>query len=104
MLCFSVGHWNHQFYAFVQVSFHPVRAGDVKLLISPVIEIEDTGMLQKSSNDGTDPDVLAEPFDARTQTADAADDEINFYSIFGCCVELFYDVFVHQRIGVDNDE
>src|SRR5579875_3259081 len=61
----------------VQVTPHPVGAPDVHLAVSAVLERIDPRMLEEAPEDAADSDRLADPGDAGSYDAHAADDQID---------------------------
>ena len=53
-------------YPTIQVTRHPVRTGAIVFLVPIIIEIIDTAVFQKLSNDRTDLNILTQADNART--------------------------------------
>ena len=66
---FLVPHREQDLDAFLEVAGHHVRGPEQDLLFAPVPEIVYPGMLQETSQDGGDPDVVADALDARPEAA-----------------------------------
>ncbi len=48
----------HQLNTAIQISRHPVRTGQIGFAFSIVVEMENAGMLQETSHDGSNSDIL----------------------------------------------
>jgi hypothetical protein len=72
-----VANREHHLDAAEEVSIHPVRARTEDLLIAAVVEVVDAAVLEEPADDRAHPHVLGDAGDARSQTADAAHDEIH---------------------------
>src|SRR4051794_37409189 len=75
-----VVYWNDHLDPAIEVSRHPIGASDIDLLLSTVAEVEDTAVLQESSDDRDDAYVLGKVGNAGPQAADAPDNKIDLHS------------------------
>jgi hypothetical protein len=64
----------------VKVSRHQIGTAKKYLVISPVMEIVDPGMLKEPPDNRTDRDILADTGDTGTKTADPAYLQFHLYS------------------------
>ena len=60
--------------ALVEISRHPVGGGEVYPLALALAETVDSAVLEETSDNGADLDILADSGDAGAQTAYASDD------------------------------
>src|SRR5215210_7982203 len=87
----------------VEVALHQVGASQVHLLVIPVGEGEDTGVLEEASYQRDYADVLAHGFHAGPEAADAAYDQVYLYPGLGGFVEELDDLRVRERVGLARD-
>src|SRR5215218_6041514 len=87
----------------VEVALHQVGASEVHLLLVPVGEGEDTGVLEEASDKRDHADVLAHGLHAGPQAADAAYDQVYLHPGLGSFVEELDDLGVRKRVGLARD-
>src|SRR5918997_1239469 len=87
----------------VEVALHQVGASEVHLLVIPVGEGEDTGVLEEASYQRDYADVLAHGFHAGPEAADAAYDQVYLHPGLGGSVEELDDLGVSERVGLARD-
>ena len=97
-------HREENLYTSVQVSWHPVCAGHIGFLAAAVAEVEDAGMLQKISDNGTNLYVLADSRNTGLQTADTAHDQIDLYTGTACFIQGCDDTGVAKGIDLGMDK
>src|SRR6266581_46806 len=87
-----------------EIASHPVGAGQVKVFLSAVEEVEDARVLEKPSYDRAHAYVLRQPRDSGTQRTYAAHDQVDFHPRLRSPVErldhLGFDQGVHFRDDV----
>lgn len=93
----------NDFNAAKEVSRHPIRAAHVDFGLAAVFEIKDAAMFEESINDAANSNVFAEFFHARTQAANAADDQIDAHPGLRRFVKREDYFRVHERIHFRND-
>ena len=57
-------HREQDLHTLIQISRHPVGTSHIDLLMSVIMEIEDTAVLQKITDDRADMDILADTRDS----------------------------------------
>src|SRR5918997_4382045 len=87
----------------VEVALHQVGASEVHLLLIPVGEGEDTGVLEETSYQRDHADVLADGLHAGPEAADAADDQVYLHPGLGGFVEELDDLRVREGVGLARD-
>src|SRR5213078_4277340 len=87
----------------IQITWHPVSAGKINLLISAIREIKNAAVLQKSSDDTADPNVIADTTNPRSQRACSTDNEVYLHSRLRCAIQCRDDVLIEQRVHLRND-
>src|SRR6266508_1718881 len=75
------------FHAPVQVTRHQVGAAQEHVLITTIAEVEDTRVFQETPHYRGHSDVLAHPFDAGTEAADASDLQVDLDAGLRCPVK-----------------
>ncbi len=93
----------HQFHAPVQVAAHQVGAAQEELRVSAVFEEKDTAVFQKPADDTDDADIVADAFDARSQAADAANDQVDGDARLGGCVQKLDHPGVGEGIHLEDE-
>ena len=66
------------------------------------MEIVNTTVLQEAAHNTDDADIFADAFDTGTQTADAANDQVNLHTCTRSFVKQFDDALVGQGIHLKN--
>src|SRR5207237_9113834 len=87
----------------VEIARHPVGAANVDLLVAAVGEVVDAAVLQKSSHDASDTNVIAHSAHARAKGTYATDDQINLHSRLRGTIQSLHDVLVEQRVHFGYD-
>ena len=70
----------HRLNATIEIPLHQISAAKIEFLVAAVAEIIDPAVFEETPNDAYDADVLTPTLDARSQTADSANDEIDLDS------------------------
>src|SRR6202051_3936904 len=94
---------HHHLLALLEVTRHPVSAANVNFFFAAILEIIDSAVLQKSSDDASHPDPITQTANTRPERADAANDQINLNSCLRCPVQGLNNVLVEQRIHLSDD-
>ena len=88
----------------VQVALHEVvGAAEVNLLFFVLPEGKRTGVFQEAAHQRDHPDVLADPLEARSDAADAPDDEVFPHPDLRRLVERLDDPGVSERVHLARD-
>src|SRR6476661_7350005 len=96
----------------IQIAVHHVRAADPVLLRraagldrqGAVAEVEDPRVLQETTDNRADGDVLTQPGDAGAQRADPAHGDVDRHPGAGGPVEGVDDPLVHDRVHLQPDQ
>ena len=91
------------FHPPLQVAQHQICRTDKVFRLIVVAEVVDTGMLQKTANNGNHPDVFGNSLDARADKAAVADDEIYLDPDLGGFVQGLDNVVIGERIALELD-
>src|SRR5216110_2862747 len=59
----------------IEITRHPIRAGEINVGLAGVFKIINAAMLEKASHDADDANVVTQTGHSRSQTTDPADDE-----------------------------
>ena len=86
-----------------EIAGHPIGASEVEGGIAGVFEVENPRVFEVATDDGTDSDILTNFGDSWSETADAADDEIDFDAGVGGEVEGFNEFLIDERIHLGDD-
>ena len=86
--------FNKGFHPAFQISAQQIAGADEKPLIRAVAEAVDTGVLQPAAHDAGDRNVLREPGNPRTETADSPHKELDLYAGLGAFDQLLHDIQV----------
>src|SRR6266849_6244373 len=73
----------HHLDAAFEITLHAVGRSDQVFVVAAIVEVVDASVLEKTSDDAHDADVLGEPGEARPQTACIAYDEVDLHA--GAC-------------------
>src|SRR5437667_3785679 len=92
-----------QFDSPVEISRHPICAGEEDLGLPAIFEMKNPAVLKKPANDTDDANVFAEIGNFGTQTTDTADDEIDGHVCARGFIEFLNDLLIHHRIQLRND-
>ena len=95
--------WRDGFHPPVEIPLHPIRGPDVELLATAVREVEHSRVLEKSSDDADDSNVLTQTRDAGTQTADTPHDQIDIDAGSRRSIQCIDHLRVHQSIHLRDD-
>src|SRR3954454_21929216 len=89
----------------IEVTRHPVgRADEVqRLAVVAMTEADDPGVLEVTTEDRTDPNVLTHAGHAGAQAADPAHDEIDLHSGVAGGVERLHHLRVADRVQLGSD-
>ena len=96
-------HRSHDLHAAVEVARHPVRRAEVVLGRTVVAEHPDARVFEEPADDADHPDMLRESCDARTETADAADDQVDLHPCRRGAIERLDALGVHDRVHLGDD-
>src|SRR5215831_14136498 len=70
-------HRERQFDASQKIARHPIGTGKIKIRLPIVLEEKNAAVLQESADNADYPNILAQPRNFGTQTANATHDEID---------------------------
>src|SRR5215469_5317934 len=90
----SILYREHDFDALVEITRHPVGAGQIDLLLPPIGEIKNAAVLEKTPHNAAHANAIADAANAGPQRADAAHDQIDFDAGLGGGVERRDDILV----------
>src|SRR5437773_12203503 len=62
----------------IKITGHPILAGEINVRLAGVFKIVNAAVLEKTSDDTDDATVFTHARQSRSQTADLADDELDF--------------------------
>ena len=82
----------------VQITRHPVRTGQIDLLLTTIQEIVDPAVLQKITNQRADFNILTDPWNPYLQTADSPYHQFNLYSRCTGLIKSGNQFLITQRI------
>src|SRR5207247_6967646 len=82
----------------IKITGHPIRAGEINVRLAGVFKIVNAAVLEKTSDDTDDANVFTQARHSRSQTADPADDEIDFHARARCFIEFLDDIVVNEGI------
>ena len=98
------GNGGAYFHPAFQVALHEIGGTDIVFFVAVIFKIKNPGMFEKSADQGNDPDVFRQAFNARAQTAGVTDNEIDMDSGLGGAVQGFDDISIDQGIGFELDK
>src|SRR5437879_272765 len=90
----------HDFNTPEQISRQPISAADKYLRLAGVFEIINPAVLKKPIHDAAHGYVLAQPLHTRTQTADAADNQIDLHPRLRRAIKSVDDLRFGQGIDL----
>src|SRR5579864_1087216 len=99
----DVQHRAKYFYALVEVTRHPIRAGNVDLLIAAIEVIEDPAVFQEAAHHAANGNVVADSGQARTQGTHPANNQVNLYSGLRRVVQGLNHILIQQRIHLGDN-
>src|SRR5262249_14795735 len=73
----------------IQIAMHEVGAAEIDLVVAAVFEQVNSGMLQKSTQNANNTDVLTQARHSRSKAADATNNQRDRYAGIGGVVKLF---------------
>src|SRR5580658_8685567 len=79
----------NDFHAFIEIALHPVGAAQINLRRAAVLEIIDTAVLQKASDDAAHPDAAAQSAHTGNQSALSTDDQVDLHAGLRSAVQRF---------------
>ena len=100
---FRTQYGRHEFDPLFEVAAHPIGRADEDFLVSTLVEIEDSHMLEFLVDDGDDFDVFSFFAFAGFEAANATDIKLDFNACFGGPVEGFDHVDVFEGIHLSHD-
>ena len=86
-----------------KIPVHPVRAGEIHVMLQIIAEIEDAGVFEKTSDHRAHPDVLRQSRHPGTQRAHTAHDQIHLHAGLGSFVKRVDGFRLQQRIHLGDD-
>ena|SRR5437588_7112413 len=94
---------SNRFHPAIEIPWHPIRGPEVELVVATVREVKQPGVLEEPADDADDSDAVAHAADTRTETADAAHDQVDFHACLRRGVKGFDCLPVDQRIHLGDD-
>ena len=86
-----------------EIAGHPIGASEVEGGIAGVFEVENPRVFEVATDDRADGDIRTDFGDSWSETADPADDEIDFDAGIGGEVEGFDEVLIDEGIHLGDD-
>ncbi len=93
----------NDFDAAVEIARHEIGATKIDVGIAPVMKDIDTAMLEKTIDDASDDDVLAEARDAWAEATNSTNQELDGDPFLGSVVEGLNNFFVHEGVGFNKN-
>src|SRR5215831_15815591 len=91
------------FDALIKVPRHPISASKVDFLLSSIMEVEDSAVLQETTDNATDANMVADSADARTQRTHSANDQVDVDTCLRRTIKRHDHVLVKQRVHFGDD-
>src|SRR5258706_11034961 len=92
-----------QFDAPEKIARQPIGAADEDLRLTGVLKIIDPAVFQKTVHDTAHGNVFAEALETGPKTTNAADNQVNLYTCFGCAIKRLDDLPLGQRIDLGDN-
>jgi len=100
---FLIENRENDFDAAVEIARHEIGATKIDVGIAPVMKDIDTAMLEKTIDDASDDDVLAEARDAWAEATNSTNQELDGDPFLGGVVEGLNNLFVHEGVGFNKN-
>ena len=91
------------FDAAEEIARHPIGAAQKNFRLPRLFEIEDPAMLEETVHDAAHRDVLADAFEARPQTTNPANNQVDLHPCLGRAIKRFNGAFIHERVHLGDD-
>jgi len=98
----SIGYRPGNLHAPHHVAIHPVGARQVHVFFLPILEVKNTGVLQKASDDRAHPNVFGLTRKARGQHASTTHNQINLNALRAGAHQAANQLLVGKRIHLDH--
>src|SRR5262245_478216 len=93
----------HQLYSFVEISRHPIGAGQIELFVTAIEEVIDSRMFEKAIDDRYHFDIRAQIRHAWPERADPPNVESDSRALSCGVIQRFDDFLVDQGIHLRDD-
>jgi len=100
---FLIENRENDFDAAVEIARHEIGATKIDVGIAPVMKDIDTAMLEKTIDDASDDNVLAEARDAWAEATNSTNQELDGDPFLGGVVEGLNNLFVHEGVGFNKN-
>ena len=100
---FLIENRENDFDSAVEIARHEIGATKIDVGIAPVMKDIDTAMLEKTIDDASDDDVLAEARDAWAEATNSTNQELDGDPFLGGVVEGLNNLFVHEGVGFNKN-
>ena len=98
-----IKHWKKGLHPIIEVSRHDIGTSKIEFILSSIMEVVSSAVLQKTTDNTDDPDMFTDSRNTWLQTAYPANDKINLHPFAGCPVESPNGLGIHQGIHFHND-